>query len=88
MKILFVRNGWLDYQHWVAHDEAVHRRLKKLIEECTKTPFVATGKPEPLRRNLRGWWSRRLTNEHRLVYRVTGSDDDQALEILQCRGHY
>ncbi|MEZ5743829.1 MAG: Txe/YoeB family addiction module toxin [Sphingomonadaceae bacterium] len=88
MKIVFVRNGWTDYQHWIEHDKATYRKLTKLIEECSRSPFTGTGKPEPLRRNLRGWWSRRITDEHRLVYRVVGSGDNQALEILQCRGHY
>ena len=63
-------------------------RLNRLIEECRRHPFTGTGKPEPLRRDMRGWWSRRVTAEHRLVYRVVGKDAEQALEIVQCRYHY
>lgn len=59
-------------------------RLNSLIKECTRTPFEGTGKPEPLKGQLSGWWSRRLNREHRLVYRV---EDDQLL-IAQCRYHY
>jgi toxin YoeB len=62
-------------------------RINKLIEECGRDPFGGTGKPEPLRQNPTGWWSRRITGEHRLVYRVRGSDEAQAVEVLSCRYH-
>ena len=64
------------------------RKLNGLIRECLRTPFTGTGKPEPLKGELAGWWSRRITNEHRLIYRVTGKGDTQALEIAACRFHY
>lgn len=60
------------------------KRLNNLIEECGRTPFSGTGKPEPLKNELQGWWSRRIDHEHRLVYRVRGD----VLEIAQCRYHY
>jgi toxin YoeB len=60
----------------------------ELIKECQRTPFKGTGKPEPLKGDLKGWWSRRITLEDRLVYRVTGSAPHQQLEIAQCRFHY
>lgn len=63
-------------------------RINLLIAECLRHPFEGTGKPEPLRQNLKGWWSRRIDREHRLVYRVAGTGDAQALEIAQCRFHY
>ena len=63
-------------------------RLNTLIKECQRTPFSGSGKPEPLKGNHKGWWSRRVTIEHRLVYRVTGPAGDQQLEIAQCRYHY
>ena len=63
-------------------------RINGLIEECRRHPFKGTGKPEPLSGNLSGWWSRRITSEHRLVYRISGKDEAQALEIAQCRYHY
>lgn len=88
MKILFSRHAWDDYLHWQSADPKLLRRLNALIEECRRSPFAGTGKPEPLRGDLQGWWSRRLTHEDRLVYRVTGTGGDQRLEIAQCRFHY
>ena len=88
MKIVFRAAAWRDYVAWSREDEKVFERLNALIEECLRNPFRGTGKPEPLRRNLTGWWSRRITGEHRLVYRVTGKGEAQALEVLSCRYHY
>ena len=88
MKITFASLAWEDYQHWLQTDRAALKKLNGLIRECQRTPFSGTGKPEPLRRNLSGWWSRRITGEHRLVYRIVGDGELQTLEILQCRGHY
>ena len=88
MKISFSDEAWEDYQHWINTDPKMLIRLNKLIEECRRTPFRGMGKPEPLRDNLKGWWSRRITTDDRLVYRVKGKDEDQVLEIIQCRMHY
>ena len=88
MKLVFSSQAWEDYLHWQAHDLTVLERLNGLIKECTRSPFKGTGKPEPLKGDLKGWWSRRLTLEDRLVYRVTGKGDEQALQIAQCRFHY
>ncbi len=63
-------------------------RINTLLRECQRHPFTGMGKPEPLKRNLTGWWSRRITSEHRLIYRVSGSGEGQVLEILSCRYHY
>ena len=63
-------------------------KINILIRECMRTPFSGTGKPEPLKGELQGIWSRRITGEHRLVYRVTGSGDAQELQIAACRYHY
>jgi len=84
VKLVFSETAWDDYLYWQAHDRKLLVRLNDLIQECTRTPFAGTGKPEPLRGPLSGWWSRRLTLEHRLVYRVF----DDALHIAQCRYHY
>ena len=84
MKLVFDASAWEDYLHWQATDAKLLARLNGLIRECTRTPFAGTGKPEPLRGPLSGWWSRRLTQEHRLVYRVQGEN----LLIAQCRYHY
>ena len=84
MNIAFSSNGWDDIIFWQTTDRKLLARLNNLIKECSRTPFTGTGKPEPLRGAFSGWWSRRLTEEHRLVYRVT---DDELL-IAQCRRHY
>jgi len=63
-------------------------RVNLLVDECLRHPFAGTGRPEQLKRNLSGWWFRRINREHRLVYRVTGKGDAQALQVAQCRYHY
>lgn len=88
MKLRFAAHAWADYLHWQTADPTVLHRLNSLIEECRRHPFSGTGKPEQLKGDLTGWWSRRITSEHRLVYRVSGSGADQTLDIAQCRYHY
>ena len=88
MKIVFRAAAWHDYVAWAREDSKVLERINLLIGECLRDPFRGTGKPEPLRQQLSGWWSRRITGEHRLVYRATGKDEAQALEVLSCRYHY
>lgn len=88
MKIIFSDKAWEDYRHWHGTDGKTFARLNELIEECRRMPFAGTGKPEPLRGDLQGWWSRRLTQVDRLVYRVEGRPGEQRLEIAQCRFHY
>ncbi len=88
MKLVFAERAWEDYLHWLRSDPNVLERLNVLIRECTRTPFQGIGKPEPLKGDLKGWWSRRLTLEDRLVYRVTGPPGGQELQIAQCRYHY
>lgn len=86
MKIVFWPTAWEDYLYWQAEDAKMLDRLNALLKECMRDPFRGTGKPEPLGGNLSGWWSRRITREHRLVYRVKG--ETQALDVAQCRYHY
>lgn len=88
MKIVFNEQGWEDYRTWQEADPKVLKRLNGLIEECRRSPFRGTGKPEPLKNELQGWWSRRITKADRLIYRVTGKEKEQRLEIAQCRYHY
>lgn len=88
MMVVFRGDAWRDYVGWQGEDAKMLERINALIGECLRDPFRGTGKPEPLRQNLTGWWSRRITGEHRLVYRVRGSGDAQALEVLSCRYHY
>lgn len=88
MKVLFADLAWSHYLYWQDNDTKVLLKLNALIEECRRHPFTGTGKPEPLGGNLKGWWSRRISHEHRLVYRVSGSGADQMLQVAQCRYHY
>ena len=88
MIIVFRSAAWDEYLGWQREDAKVLEKLNGLIEECRREPFRGTGKPEPLRQNLSGWWSRRITGEHRLVYRVRGAGEAQVLEVLSCRFHY
>ena len=88
MILIFSTRGWSEYLEYQKDDQRLLERLNGLITECMRHPFKGTGKPEPLKDNMRGWWSRRIDREHRLVYRVSGSEDAQALEIAQCRFHY
>jgi toxin YoeB len=88
VRLAFTPRAWIQYQHWLEADIETFRRLNILIRECQRTPFAGLGKPEPLKNEFKGYWSRRITLEHRLVYRVTGSGDAQTLEIVQCRFHY
>lgn len=84
----FDRDAWDEYLQWQREDPKVLEKINGLIEECRRDPFRGTGKPEALRQNLTGWWSRRITGEHRLVYRVRGTGEGQVLEVLSCRYHY
>lgn len=88
MKLLWTSEAWDDYLHWQAEDVKTLHRLNELIKDARRTPFSGIGKPEPLKGDLTGWWSRRITGEHRLVYRVTGKPGAQQIEIVACRYHY
>lgn len=88
MKLVFDREAWPEYVSWQMQDTRIVERINLLIGDCMRHPFTGVGKPEPLKRNFAGWWSRRINYKHRLVYRVRGADEAQALEILSCRMQY
>lgn len=88
MNLLFLAHGWEDYRHWQESDPAMLERLNTLLKDAMRHPITGLGKPEPLKRDMQGWWSRRITGEHRLVYRCVGTGDDQRIEVMQCRYHY
>ena len=88
MKLVFSKDAWADYLYWQEHDREGLIRVNEIIRDVLRSPFNGIGKPEPLVGNFKGWWSRRITREHRLVYRVRGKDDDQSIEIAACRLHY
>jgi len=87
VNLLWTEEAWEDYLYW-QNDPATLQKINALLKDMRRNPFTGLGKPEPLKENLKGWWSRRITGEHRFVYRVIGKDDEQRLEIVQCRYHY
>lgn len=84
MKLVFSDEAWEDYLYWQKQDRKMIERINKLIQEVKRDPFSGVGKPEPLKHALAGFWSRRITDEHRMVYRVEGD----SLQIAQLRYHY
>lgn len=88
MRVEFTRSAWEDFTYWLDQDDEVAEKIIELIKDIVRDPFKGLGKPEPLRYRLKGFWSRRITREHRLVYKISGSGEDQCCFILQCRYHY
>ena len=84
MKIIFHPNAWEDYLFRQKADKRIVKKINSLIKEISRTPYKGTGKPESLKFDLAGFWSRRVNQEHRLVYRVKGKE----LHMLTCRYHY
>ena len=83
------RDGWEDYLYWQKNDKKILRKINVLIEEILRSPFEGIGKPELLKNNLAGHHARRITDEHRLVYSISGTKDlDQKCTVIQCRFHY
>lgn len=84
MELVWQTHAWEDYLYWQETDKKILEKINGLIKECLRSPFVGIGKPEPLKGKYAGFWSRRITDEHRLVYTVK----DKQPHILQCRFHY
>ncbi|KKF38795.1 Txe/YoeB family addiction module toxin [Hafnia alvei] len=84
MNKLFTDESWADYVFWQENDKRFIKRINELIKEIERTPFTGIGKPEPLKHHLSGYWSRRINEEHRLIYRV----EEDRMIILSCRYHY
>lgn len=84
MRLVFTESAWQDYLWFQEKDRPLLRRINRLIKDTLRTPFEGLGKPEPLKADLAGYWSRRINDEHRLVYGVDGTD----LVIISCRYHY
>jgi toxin YoeB len=88
MKVVWTEHAWEEYLQWQKEDQKTLFAINDLIKDIKRDAFKGLGKPEPLKHALQGWWSRRISGEHRLVYRVSGKGDDQRVEIVQCRYHY
>lgn len=89
MNFEFTKNAWEDYSYWFENDMNTAIKIKELLKAISQDPFRGIGKPEPLKFDLKGYWSRRITREHRLVYTITGTKGvDQKCIIIQCRFHY
>jgi len=84
VKLTWSAEAWEDYLYWQETDKRTVKKINELLKDASRTPFEGKGKPEPLKHNLAGFWSRRITSEHRLVYAVS----DDALLIASCRYHY
>lgn len=84
MKLVFSDSAWEDYLYWQKTDKKILRRINGLIKEIMRTPFEGIGKPEPLKHALSGYWSRRINDEHRIVYKIT----EDTVHIAQLRYHY
>ena len=84
MNITFAQNAWEDYEYWQQTDKTIMKKISKLIKDIIRSPYKGLGKPEPLKFDLKGLWSRRIDREHRLVYKIT----ENTLTIYACRFHY
>lgn len=84
MKLVFVEQSWEDYTYWQKEDKVILKRINLLIKDIQRNPFDGIGKPEPLKYKYSGFWSRRITDEHRLIYRI----EDDEIQIVKCRFHY
>jgi toxin YoeB len=88
MKIVWTEHAWEEYLQWQKEDQKTLFAINDLIKDIRRDAFKGLGKPEPLKHALQGWWSRRISGEHRLVYRVSGKGGEQRVEIVQCKYHY
>ena len=84
MNLLFTDEGWEDYIYWQQYDKKLLKKINSLLKEIKRTPYEGIGKPEPLKHELQGAWSRRINQEHRLVYEVF----DEQINVMACRFHY
>ncbi len=88
MWIEFTANGWSDFCYWCDADADISSRIRDLITDIRRDPFKGLGKPEALRHQLSGYWSRRINSEHRLIYKVSGERKELRITVIACRYHY
>ena len=85
MKRSFYSKAWADYEYWINENPKFAQKINRLLKDISRNHFEGLGHPKPLTGNLAGWWSRKIDDEHRLIYRIS---DDETIEIIQCKGHY
>ena len=89
MNVEFTKSAWEEFEYWIEMDKDIVIKIKELLKSIKESPFKGIGKPEPLKHGLKGFWSRRITQEHRLIYKISGKKGiDQKCSIIQCRFHY
>jgi toxin YoeB len=88
MEVRWSKEGWEDYLYWQQANRETLKKINEIIRDIARNPLIGLGKPEPLRGELSGWWSRRISSEHRLVYQVRGKPNEQFVHIMMCRFHY
>jgi len=84
MRKIFSESAWAEYLHWQENDKKILKRINQLLKDIDRNKFEGLGKPEPLKGNYSGWWSRRIDDTNRLIYRIK----EDVIEIYQCKGHY
>ena len=88
MNLVFTTNAWEDFEYWLDHDKEMAEKIRALLKDIVRNPFQGLGKPEPMKYDLKGYWSRRISGEHRLVYKIEGEKKLQYCIIIQCRFDY
>ena len=88
MKVVFTKNALEDYSYWEKNNKKIASRIKQLLQQIQQDPFQGIGNPEPLKHDLKGYWSRRLNREHRIIYKVEGKGETQIITVIQVRFHY
>ncbi|PIQ10830.1 MAG: Txe/YoeB family addiction module toxin [Ignavibacteriales bacterium CG18_big_fil_WC_8_21_14_2_50_31_20] len=83
-KYLFIEESWEDYLYWQITDKKILKRINEILKDISRTPFDGIGKPEPLKHKYKGFWSRRITDEHRLIYQIKNDE----IRVVKCRFHY
>ncbi|MBU0474352.1 MAG: Txe/YoeB family addiction module toxin [Bacteroidetes bacterium] len=83
-KYLFIEESWEDYLYWQTTDKKILKRINEILKDISRTPFDGIGKPEPLKHKYKGFWSRRITDEHRLIYQIKNDE----IRVVKCRFHY
>lgn len=87
MQVQFDPQGWEDFRHWLDRDPKMIARIREIIRDTRRNPYSGIGKPEPLKGKWQGYWSRRIGQEHRFIYRIAGAGENQTLMVAMCRYH-